>query len=183
MSDLPSLVRLDLVKPNHITTEQALAEALRRLRPALTKRARAIVRNDSDAEDVVQEGAVRAWDARARLRPGADPAPWLSTIVTRVAIDFARKERRFGAALPIEFSAHDPSPEERLVQSEAVAAVRYAAARLAMSQRRTFLLHYLAGLTSHEIAHLDKIPYHTVRTRLWRARQSVRHHLQVQGAI
>ncbi|HEY2475920.1 MAG TPA: RNA polymerase sigma factor [Candidatus Cybelea sp.] len=164
--------------PNQIGTEQALAEALLRLRPALAKRACAIIRNHADVEDVVQESAARAWGARDRLRPGSDPAPWLNTIVTRVAIDFVRMERRRAAALPAEFCAHDPPPEEQLLQSEAIAAVGNAAQRLATAQRRALFMHDVMGFTSHEIAHLDEIPYHTVRTRLHRARQSVRSHLQ-----
>jgi RNA polymerase sigma-70 factor, ECF subfamily len=180
MSNSARLVRLVYVQniTTGETTEQRLAEALLRLRPALTKRARSIVSNPSDAEDVVQESAARAWDARTRLRPGADPAPWLQAIVTRVAIDFIRKTRRDENVVYADFSAHHPSAEERLVQSEAVAAVSGAAARLATVQRRVLFLHDYAGFTSHEIAHLDGVPYHTVRTRLRRARESVRHHLE-----
>jgi len=181
MSRLEARVRLSDVMPNQIVTEQVLADALWRLRPSLTKRARAIIHNRADAEDVVQESAVRAWDARARLRPGSDPAPWLNTIVTRVAIDFARKEQRHGTDLPAELSGQNLSAEDRFVQSEEFAAVNDAAQRLAIEQRRILLMHDLMGFTSHEIAHLDKIPYHTVRTRLRRARQSVRNRLQ--GAI
>jgi RNA polymerase sigma-70 factor, ECF subfamily len=163
---------------NEIGTEQVLAEALRSLRPALTKRAFAIIRNQADVEDVVQESAARAWDARARLRPGSDPAPWLNTIVTRVAIDFARKERRRAEALPEELSAEDAPAEDRLVQSETLAAVSNAAARLRTGQRRVLFMHDFMGFTTQEIAHLDEVPYHTVRTRLRRARQSVRSQLQ-----
>jgi RNA polymerase sigma-70 factor (ECF subfamily) len=163
---------------DQIGTEQALAEALWRLRPTLTKRAGSIIRNHADVEDVVQESAVRAWGARARLRPGSDPAPWLNTIVTRVAIDFARKQRCGAAVLPAQLYAREPSAEELLVQSEALAAVSNAAAQLATRQRRVLFMHDVMGFTSHEIAHLDQVSYHTVRTRLRRARQSVRNHLQ-----
>jgi RNA polymerase sigma-70 factor (ECF subfamily) len=160
------------------TTDERLVEALRRLRPALTKRARAIVSNFSDAEDVVQESAARAWRARARLRPGTDPGPWLSTIVRRVAIDLVRKTRRNEKVVYADFSAHHPSAEDRLVQYEAIAALSSATARLATVQRRVLVLHDYAGLTHHEIALIEGVPYHTVRTRLRRARQSVRDRLE-----
>lgn len=161
-----------------MTTEQLLAEALQRLRPALTKRARAIIRNDADVEDVVQESAARAWGARAALRPGSDPAPWLATIVTRVGIDFARKEQRREATLPAQPSAQEPSVEDRLVQFEAFAAVGNAAARLRAVHKRVLFMHDLMGFSSQEIARLDEVPYPTVRTRLRRARESVRNYLQ-----
>jgi RNA polymerase sigma-70 factor (ECF subfamily) len=178
MSNLRAPVRLSNVIRNPIGTEEALVEALLRLRPALTKRACAIIRNHDDVEDVVQESAARAWDARARLRPGSDPAPWLNTIVTRVAIDFARKERRRAAALPAELAAQESSAEDLLMQSEALAAVSGAAQRLATRQRRVLFMHDFMGFTTQEIAHLDEVPYQTVRTRLRRARLSVRSHLQ-----
>ncbi|MGB6985462.1 MAG: sigma factor, partial [Candidatus Aquilonibacter sp.] len=77
----------DYQTKDSIPPDEALAEALARMRPALTSRARTIVGNRSDAEDAVQEAAVRAWRSRWRLRSGADPAPWLQTIVTRTALD------------------------------------------------------------------------------------------------
>jgi RNA polymerase sigma-70 factor, ECF subfamily len=180
MSNLARLVRLPVVQntARDDTSDQRLAEALRRLRPTLTKRARAIVRNYSDAEDVVQESAARAWDARARLRPGSDPGPWLSAIVRRVAIDLVRQARRYEKVVYADFSANHPSAEDRLIQSEAVAAVSGAATRLATVQRRVLFMHDYVGFTNHEIARLEGVPYHTVRTRLRRARQSVRDRLE-----
>lgn len=178
MSNLSTVIRLRNVMRNQMETEEALAEAFSRLRPALTKRACAIIRNYDDVEDVVQESAARAWDARARLRPGSDPAPWLNTIVTRVAIDFVRKSRRRAEALSEEPRAQDPPAEDLLMQSEAVAAVSSAARHLANRQRRVLFMHDFMGFTAQEIAQLDEIPYQTVRTRLRRARESVRHHLQ-----
>jgi RNA polymerase sigma factor (sigma-70 family) len=115
---------------------------------------------------------------RAQLRPGSDPAPWLKTIVTRVAIDFARKQRRGATALPDELCGRDSSAEELLMQSEALAAVSNAAPGLATGQRRVLFMHDVMGFTSQEIAHIGEIPYHPVRTRLRRARQSIRNHLQ-----
>lgn len=179
MSGSASLVRLPYMHNTAVndTADERLAEALRRLRPALTKRALAIVRSQSDAEDVVQESAARAWGARARLNRDSDPGPWLSAIVRRVAIDLVRETRRNEKIVHAYSSAHHPSTEDQLVESEAIAAVSGAATRLATVQRRVLFLHDYAGFTNHEIARLDGVPYHTVRTRLRRARQSVRHHL------
>lgn len=175
VSILAGLIRLPCVNE---LTEQRLADTLRRLRPSLTRRARAIVSNHSDAEDVVQESAARAWNARSQLRPGADPAPWLSKIVTRVAIDFVRTSRRNGTVGYADVSAHHMPAEDRIAQSETLQAVNGAAKRLATGQRRVLFMHDYVGFTSHEIARLDGIPYHTVRTLLRRARQSVRDRLE-----
>jgi RNA polymerase sigma-70 factor, ECF subfamily len=158
--------------------DEALAETLERMQPALTNRARAIVGNRSDAEDAVQEAAFRAWRGRDRLRVGADPAPWLKTIVTRTALDLAR-ERTRRSSLPIEeHPAFGPSAEETLVRAEILTTIGSAAEHLPPDSRRVFMLHDLAGFSSHEIAHLDKLPYNTVRTRLRRARISLRNELK-----
>ena len=112
---------------------------------------------------------MRAWDARAPgCAPGSDPAPWLNTIVTRAwRIDFARKERRRAAALPAELAAQDSSAEDLLMQSEALAASQWRSAVLATRQRRVLFMHDFMGFfTTQEIAHLDEVPYQTVRTRL-----------------
>jgi RNA polymerase sigma-70 factor, ECF subfamily len=157
--------------------DEALADALVRMRPALTSRARAIVGNRNDAEDAVQEAAVRAWRSRRRFRAGADPAPWLRTIVTRTALDLARDRARRGEA-PFEPVELGPSAEESTMRAEVLTTIESAAARLSPDSRRVLMLHDVAGYTSHEIAHLDNLPYHTVRTRLRRARISLRNELK-----
>lgn len=158
--------------------DDRLADALLRLRSRLADRAHAIIGNRADAEDAVQEAAARAWQARGRLRTGSDPAPWLNTILTRIAIDYARdRGRRAGPAVD-ESLALDLSPEYDVLREEVLTAIDAAAGRLSPSSRRVFLLHDVEGLSSHEIAELDRVPYHTVRTRLRRARTSLRNDLR-----
>ena len=53
---------------------------------------------------------------------------------------------------------------------------------LPSAQRRTIVLHDVAGYTNREIAALDAIPYHTVRTRLFRARRAMRDALTTKAA-
>jgi len=161
-----------------VSTEDRLAETFVRLRSRLTNRAHAIIGNRSDAEDAVQDAAVRAWQARGRLHPGSDPAPWLNTIVTRVAIDAARNRGRRA-----ESSVEGPvcridSAENDVLRDEIRRSITTAAQRLSPSSRRVFFLHDVEGFTSHEIAALDHVPYHTVRTRLRRARTSLRNDLR-----
>ncbi|MBV8636543.1 MAG: sigma-70 family RNA polymerase sigma factor [Candidatus Eremiobacteraeota bacterium] len=160
-----------------VAVEQRLAEAIASLRSRLTDRAQAIVHNRSDAEDAVQEAAVRAWQARERLRPGSDLAPWLNTILTRVAIDLARS-RRYAEKSGADSIALDDTPEHDVLRGEVLRSINSAAQRLSPSSRRVFFLHDVEGFTSQEIAALDDVPYHTVRTRLRRARTSLRNELR-----
>src|SRR5262245_39614147 len=50
----------------------------------------AMLQSPAEAEDAIQEAALRAWAARHRLRPGADPRPWFLTIVANQC----RQQRR-----------------------------------------------------------------------------------------
>jgi RNA polymerase sigma-70 factor (ECF subfamily) len=165
----------EMVAPS---TEDRLADALERLRPGLTSRARAIVRDRHDAEDAVQEAAARAWRSRSTLHAGSDPAPWLRAIVTRVAIDLARERGRRTGPEVDESLAVVPSPEDDAMGAEVMRTIGAAAERLPAAKRRVFVLHDLAGFTSHEIAALDAVPYHTVRTRLHRARTALRNDIR-----
>lgn len=160
-----------------VAVEDRLAEAFVTLRPRLTNRARAIVGNRSDAEDAVQEAAYRAWQARERFRPGSDPAPWLNTILTRVAIDLARNRRRTEHSAG-DTAVLDDSPEHDVLRNEVFRTINAVAQRLSPPARRVFFLHDVEGFTSHEIAVLDDVPYHTVRTRLRRARTTLRNDLR-----
>lgn len=161
-----------------ISNEDLLAHTFVRLRTRLTNRAHAITGNHNDAEDAVQEAVVRAWQARGRLRPGSDPAPWLSTIVTRVAIDLARNRSRRPESSVEAAARISDSPEYDVLRDEIRRSITTAAQRLSPSSRRVFYLHDVEGFTSHEIAALDRVPYHTVRTRLRRARTSLRNDLR-----
>lgn len=175
---LMNISNTDYQTNDSIPADEVLAEALVRMRPALTSRARAIVGNRSDAEDAVQEAAVRAWGSRRRFRTGADPAPWLKVIVTRTALDLARERARRGEHAIHEHARLGPSAEESMMHADVLTTIESATARLAPDSRRVLLLHDVAGYSSHEIAHLDKLPYHTVRTRLRRARISLRNELK-----
>src|SRR6476646_6133942 len=96
--------------------------------------ARWLTRNDSDAEDVVQDACVRAVRFFSSLRDG-DARAWLFTIVRNTW--YSRVSRRSGAAeaLPLETTTHEPAdgsldPEARLLQQHAVARVREALEQL-----------------------------------------------------
>lgn len=164
--------------PSSSSPDERLAVALERLRPGLTSRAAAIVRDRDDAEDAVQEAAARAWRSRSTLHAGSDPAPWLRAIVTRVAIDLARERGRLQRSELDETMPSPHSTERTAVEAETMLAIGRAARRLSAAKRRVFMLHDVAGFSPKEIAALDAVPYHTVRTRLQRARTALRNDIR-----
>lgn len=64
------------------------------LGPVLRKIARALMRSPSDADDLIQEVAVRAWRSREKFIPGAPAIPWLSTIARNAALNAKAGEAR-----------------------------------------------------------------------------------------
>jgi RNA polymerase sigma-70 factor (ECF subfamily) len=135
--------------------------------------ARWLTRNDADAEDLVQDAAVRAWRFVATLR-GDDARAWFLTIVRNTWYD------RFGranAAATVAFDeARDdrsdgtPDPEARVMQQEASARVQQAIAALPADFREVIVLRELEDLSYKEIAAVVGIPIGTVMSRLARGR-------------
>ena len=136
--------------------------------------ARWLTRNDSDAEDVVQDACVRAVRFFSSLRDG-DARAWLFTIVRNTW--YSRVSRRSGEAeaLPLETTTHEPAdgsldPEARLLQQHAVARVREALEQLPVDFREVLVLREIEGLSYKEIAAVVRVPIGTVMSRLARAR-------------
>ncbi|HYZ15221.1 MAG TPA: RNA polymerase sigma factor [Candidatus Acidoferrum sp.] len=147
-------------------------------RSALLRGVRSIV-GDADAEDVVQDTFEKAWKA-ANVRPSSDLRPWLRKIARNTAITMLGSRRSIDlTSLP---EAVDESAEASVLRLERFGELQLALRDLPPAQRRTLVLHDFAGYSSHEIATLDAIPYHTVRTRLFRARRAMRAALSTQAA-
>jgi RNA polymerase sigma-70 factor (ECF subfamily) len=134
----------------------------------------------ADAEDIVQDAFERAWRATS-VRANTDPRPWLNRIVRNVAFDVLRKRARtidlYAPRREIE------SAEAAAVRRETTAMVGTALSELPRDQRRAIVLHDIAGYSSHEIATLDGVAHNTVRTRLFRARRTMRQVLQRSRAL
>ncbi|MBI5548776.1 MAG: sigma-70 family RNA polymerase sigma factor [Deltaproteobacteria bacterium] len=118
---------------------------------------RSLVRDESEAEDVVQEAFVSALASlhRYRPQPGARFASWLAAIALNVARRRARWWRRVApdpaqAGLDLEPSA-DPSPDEALDHAQRRAALLKALGELPTREREIVSLRYGAELTAAEV--------------------------------
>lgn len=147
--------------------------AIQANRGLMLKRARSIVKDAIDAEDVVQEALERAWRSRERFIAGADPRPWLLRITTNVAID-ARRRAHADTEISEDVPASKGAPEQVAMRHETARSIEAAIARLTPAYREAFVLHDVHGYSSREISSHHHVPYHTVRTHLFRARQQLR---------
>ncbi len=143
------------------------------LRGQLIRRARGMVWNDADAEDVVQTALERAWRGRGRFRPGSAVAPWLLKITTHTAIDYLRSAQSF-EQLVADVPRASEGIDAVVARAEALDEIASAALTLRAPYRETWLLHDVHGLSAYEISVEQAVPYHTVRTHLARARKQLR---------
>ena len=138
-----------------------------------------IVRNRSDAEDVVQEVFSQAWRTAPNYQPARGTvAGWLLMMARTRAIDRlrSRQARRDAAAGPdLEGLPSAVAPvSEQLIASQQAARVRESMMALPVEQRTALELAYFEGLTQTEIAERTQTPLGTVKTRIRTALTSLR---------
>ena len=135
--------------------------------------ARWLTGNQADAEDVVQDAAIRALRFFSTLR--GDARPWLMTIVRNTW--YARLAKT-GRARQTEYTEmadarpdDRPSPEAAVIQQQTADRVRGALEQLPVDFREVLVLRELEGMSYKEIAVVVGIPIGTVMSRLARARE------------
>jgi len=163
-------------------TPTDIIEVVQPLIPALRRYARALLRDRDDADDLVQDVLERAV-ARWHLRQGANPRPWLFSILHNLAIDLLRQRARRGAPLEL-----DTVPEERLaVPASQEATVEQAdiltlIAGLPEEHRSVLLLIGVEELSYAEAATVLGVAQGTIMSRLSRARERLRRMEETGGA-
>jgi RNA polymerase sigma-70 factor (ECF subfamily) len=121
-----------------------------------------ILRDTSEAEDVVQEVFVQVWRQAARFDTNRGSAEaWLCTITRTRALDRLRRRASRREEPADETPAATPAP-----RTEEALAVRKALDGLSDSQRRALELAYYEGLTQTEIAARLGEPLGTIKTRI-----------------
>jgi len=135
--------------------------------------ARWLVRNDHDAEDIVQESFLKAYRAQESFR-GSEAKTWMLSIVRNTAIDFLRRYKSSPTTTLSEpgYEPKDesPDPEHVLLQQTRRDQVRQAISHLEPEFREPIVLREIEGMSYKEIAAVLEIPMGTVMSRLSRAR-------------
>lgn len=146
----------------------------------------------ADAEDVVQDALVSAWRSLPSFE-GTSFKAWLFRIARNRAIDVIRSQKRRGE-LPLdppddadgdpgwaEPAAGGPELAEIAAGHEALAAVEAALALVPVEQRDALLLRDVQGFSYEEIASITVAEIGTVKSRIHRARVTVRNELVAKG--
>ena len=134
--------------------------------------ARSIVLTHEDAEDAVQDGFLRAYQAIDRFDPDQTFGAWLNRIVANAALDLARRRKvRNAEELPesVAVAFRDPAESGELKER-----LKTALALLPERARAVIVLHDVEGFTHAEIGEMLGIPGGTARSDLHHARQRLR---------
>ena len=136
--------------------------------------ARWLLRDEQDAQDVVQEAYLRAFKSFAGFR-GSNGRAWLLTIVRNTSYTLLKKNRALDLTTTFDEERHatdyeSVNPAALLEQTEDAELVREAMDHLPAEFREILVLRHLEGLSYKEIADIAQIPPGTVMSRLARAR-------------
>ena len=143
--------------------------------PAAYNLARWLLRNDQDAEDVVQEAYLRAFKFFGGYR-GGESRTWLLTIVRNTSYSWLQRNRSRELTDSIDDAPEDVTsdfvnPELRLLQDADAQMVRASLADLPLEFREVMVMRELEELSYKEIATIADLPIGTVMSRLARGRK------------
>jgi len=129
------------------------------------------------AADVVQEAFIRAFLAMPRFRPGQPFRPWFFRILTNEALRSLRRRRLWERFWPKvrEQAAAVPTPEALALDRERAEEVWAAICALPEVARVAVILRYYVGLSEEEMTAVLGVPAGTVKSRVARARERLRH--------
>ncbi len=142
--------------------------------PKLRRYARALTRNASDADDLVQSCLTRAIEKQHLWQPGTDLRAWLFTILHNQYVNEVRRSAREGISMDVEEMAGVLTTRPNVMGTLQLRDLERAIAQLSQEQRETILLNGLEGMSYEQIANVLDIPIGTVRSRLSRGRASLR---------
>ena len=149
--------------------EKTFEERILLLEPKLYRTAYAILWNDADVADAMQECILKAWQKLGFLKDEERFEAWTARILINACRDLQRRNK------------HNPLPLEGDIGIEAVPqedaadlGLREALHALPPKYRLPLLLHHMDGYTLAEIAPMLRVPVGTLKGRLYEARKQLK---------
>ncbi len=162
--------------------QKAEFEIYRRYSRAMYNIALRIVKDEHYAEDVMQEGFLKAFTRLKDYKEEVAFGAWLKRIIINHSIDFYKKTSRFhfeALDRAIYSADHDDSEVDEINFNELkVGQVIDTIMNLKDNYRMVLTLHYIEGYDQEEIAEILDISHANCRTTLSRAKESTRKALQ-----
>lgn len=154
---------------------------MRRHNQRLYRVARSILRDEAEAEDVLQEAYVRAFTHLDQFEGRARFSTWLTRIAVHEALHRYNRKRRFTDLDDVVDGLESPEagPDKRAYHAELRQILEASIDRVRDVYRTVFVLRDVEGLSTADTAACLSIPEETVKTRLHRARQQLRRQLDL----
>jgi RNA polymerase sigma-70 factor (ECF subfamily) len=181
---------------------EAFKVMMKRHNQALFRTARAILKNDEEAEDSVQESWLLAHRSMGSFRGDARLSTWLVRIAVNESLGRLRRSRRSAEVIPMSVDdtdvpmqenmpdeSHAAAPEVQALRGEVRKLIESRIDKLPDAFRTVFVLRAVEEMSVEETAAALDIPEATVRTRFFRARSLLRESLSremdvaVEGAF
>jgi RNA polymerase sigma-70 factor (ECF subfamily) len=193
MPTLDSAAVLALARPGGMPDEEVVARVLagelalfeiimRRYNQRLFRVARAIVGNESEAQDVMQEAYVRAYTHLEQFAHRAQFSTWLTRIAVNESLAVNRRSKKFEFFDPADpESAEVPAmvsknadPERQAYGNEMRALLEAAIDELPVEYRAVFVMREIEEMNTAETAEALEVSEEVVKTRLHRGRAMLR---------
>jgi RNA polymerase sigma-70 factor, ECF subfamily len=164
---------------------------MRRYNRRLFRVTRSILRDDAEAEEVMQETYVRAYEHLSRFRGESTFATWLTRIAVHEALASAKRrgraesldEFRLDESSEMSISQPIPSPEQMTADREIKAALEKVIDALPVPCRAVFVLRHVEGLSVKETAECLELSEEATKMRDHRARALLRRSLKDRFGI
>lgn len=185
-----ALTDWDLVEIARTGRLDAFEELVRRYEQPLVSFCMRMVGSRQDAEDLAQESFVRVYRHLNRLKPQAKFSTVLFGIARNLTLNFLRDSRRRGRDVTDSLTRDDDS--QRLVEDEdrrpdraarlreIESVIERGLASLSPDHREVLVLREIQGLDYEAIAAIVKCRKGTVKSRIARAREQLRKHIEAQ---
>lgn len=164
---------------------RAMEALMRRHNRALYRTARSILRDDTEAEDAVQDAYIQAFRGIDAFRGESSVSTWLVRIAANESLMRLRKRRRMAQVIPIDHDNGEAlmreiaddrqaGPEQSALAGEVRRMIERQIDALPDLYRTVFVMRAVQELTVEETAVALDMPEATVRTRFFRARALMR---------
>ncbi|MEZ2221196.1 sigma-70 family RNA polymerase sigma factor [Rhizobium sp. RCC_161_2] len=152
--------------------QKAFVALYRQTSPKLYAVCLRILRNKTDAEEVLQEVYVKIWQRAERFLASEGPAmPWLTTIARNQSIDAIRARKPVADEIDSAYDLADtePGPEEQAIVKGEGRRIDRCMEELEAGRAQAVRSAYVEGLSYQELAEQYSVPLNTMRTWLRRS--------------
>ena len=179
----------ELVVGRVLAGETALFEIImRRYNQRLYRVARSIVRDDAQAEDIMQATYVSAYEHLSQFANRSSFGAWISRIAVNEALARLRQQKRYDEPIGEgdfmdSFASPAPDPEQNAANAETSRILEELIEGLPDASRTVFMLREVEGMSTGETSHVLGITEENVKVRLHRARALMRSSLEAHLSL